>query len=197
MNSAIESIEAAVAQAKIDTKAAGWRDRVGTFPKTSFAGSGPIHWKLETSAGDITFRLMHEIAPNHAASTIWLTKLGFFDGLSFHRIIRGFMAQGGCPRGDGRGGPAYKYAGEFAPKVSHTKQGLLSMANAGPGTDGSQFFITFVPTEYLDGKHTIFGEMIEEPSNVATLLALEAVPTGAQDRPKTPVLIKKATIIAS
>ena len=131
-------------------------------------------------------------------STIWLTLLGFYDGLTFHRIIKSFMAQGGCPRGVGMGGPGYKYGGEFSPKAVHDRPGLLSMANAGPNTDGSQFFITFVPTAWLDGKHTIFGEMIEnDAAGVQTLLALEAVPTASQDRPKTPVLIKKATIVAS
>ena len=81
----------------------------------------------------------------HVGSTIYLTHLGFYDGVPFHRVIPGFMAQGGDPTGSGRGGPGYKYAGEFDPKVTHDKPGLLSMANAGPGTDGSQFFITFVP----------------------------------------------------
>jgi cyclophilin family peptidyl-prolyl cis-trans isomerase len=198
LNSAVASIEAAIAKNKIDTKSPGWRESLPTFPKTSFEGCGEILWKLETSVGDMTFRLRHDVAPNHVASTIWLTLLGFYDGLTFHRIIKSFMAQGGCPRGVGMGGPGYKYGGEFSPKAVHDRPGLLSMANAGPNTDGSQFFITFVPTAWLDGTHTIFGEMIEnDAAGVQTLLALEAVPTASQDRPKTPVLIKKATIVAS
>ena len=106
----------------------------------------------------------------HVSSTIYLTRLGFYDGLSFHRVITGFMAQGGCPRGTGTGGPGYQYGGEFDPTVRHDRPGLLSMANAGPGTDGSQFFLTFVPTPWLDGNHTIFGEVVD---GQATLQALE------------------------
>jgi cyclophilin family peptidyl-prolyl cis-trans isomerase len=97
----------------------------------------------------------------HVSSTIYLSRLGFYDGITFHRVIPGFMAQGGDPLGNGRGGPGYKYAGEFDKRVKHDRPGLLSMANAGPGTDGSQFFLTFVPTPHLNGKHTIFGEVVE------------------------------------
>jgi cyclophilin family peptidyl-prolyl cis-trans isomerase len=116
---------------------------------------------METSKGAITIRLLPDVAPMHVTSFMYLTKLGFYDGLKFHRVIRGFMAQGGCPLGTGTGGPGYQLAGEFKPGVKHDRGGLLSMANAGPGTDGSQFFLTFVPTPWLDGKHTIFGEVIE------------------------------------
>ena len=91
------------------------------------------------------------------ASTIYLTRLGFYDGLGFHRVIDGFMAQGGCPLGTGTGGPGYRYDGEFGGKARHDRRGILSMANAGPGTDGSQFFITFLATPHLDGNHTVFG----------------------------------------
>ena len=101
-------------------------------------------------------------APMHVSSTIYLARLGFYDGLKFHRIIPGFMAQGGCPIGSGKGKPGYQYSGEFIDKsLKHSLPGLLSMANAGPGTDGSQFFLTFVPTPWLDDKHTIFGKLVE------------------------------------
>jgi cyclophilin family peptidyl-prolyl cis-trans isomerase len=106
----------------------------------------------------------------HVSSTIYLARTGFYDGLGFHRVIPGFMAQGGDPLGRGTGGPGYQYAGEFDPKLKHDKGGLLSMANAGPGTDGSQFFLTFVATPWLDGKHTIFGEVVE---GMGTLQELE------------------------
>ena len=109
--------------------------------------------------------------PKHVTSTVYLTLLGFYDDLTFHRVIPGFMAQGGCPTGTGRSGPGYQYAGEFDPKVKHDRPGLLSMANAGPGTDGSQFFLTFVKTPWLDGKHTIFGEVVDGEQ---VLRALEA-----------------------
>ncbi len=114
-----------------------------------------------TNKGPILIKFMPAVAPMHVTSFMYLTELGYYDGLAFHRVIPGFMAQGGCPLGSGTGGPGYKFAGEFDPKVKHTKGGLLSMANAGPGTDGSQFFLTFVATPWLDGKHTIFGEVVE------------------------------------
>ena len=101
-------------------------------------------------------------APMHASSTIYLARLGFYDGLKFHRIIPGFMAQGGDPRGNGSGNPGYEYSGEFIDKsVKHSLPGLLSMANAGPGTDGSQFFLTFVPTPWLNALHTLIGKLVE------------------------------------
>jgi cyclophilin family peptidyl-prolyl cis-trans isomerase len=116
---------------------------------------------MQTSVGVMKIKLMPEVAPMHVSSTIYLTRLGFYDGLPFHRIITGFMAQGGDPRGNGTGGPGYNYGFEALEPAKHDRPGLLSMANAGPGTDGSQFFITFVATPHLDGKHTIFGEVVE------------------------------------
>jgi cyclophilin family peptidyl-prolyl cis-trans isomerase len=98
--------------------------------------------------------------------------MGFYDGIVFHRVITKFMAQGGCPLGNGSGGPAYGFNGEFSPTVKHNRPGLLSMANTGqPNSDGSQFFLTFVPTPWLDGKHTLFGEVV---SGMDVLKALEA-----------------------
>jgi cyclophilin family peptidyl-prolyl cis-trans isomerase len=111
----------------------------------------------------------------HVSSTIYLVRLGFYDDLIFHRVIKGFMAQGGCPLGRGTGSPGYKYDGETDPKVKHDRPGLLSMANAGPGTDGSQFFLTFVPTPHLNGKHTIFGEVVE---GMEVVKVLESLGTG-------------------
>ena len=109
---------------------------------------------------------------------------------AFHRVISGFMAQGGCPLGTGTGSPGYKFGGEFSPTVKHDVPGLLSMANAGPGTDGSQFFLTFVPTPWLDGKHTIFGRVVE---GLDVLKVLEAVgsPSGATSEP---LKMEKVTI---
>ena len=128
----------------------------------------------------------------HVSSTVFLTKLGFYDGLAFHRVISGFMAQGGCPLGSGTGGPGYQYDGEFSPSVRHTQGGLLSMANAGPGTDGSQFFLTFVETPWLDDNHTIFGTVVE---GLDTLQVLES--KGSRSGTTSEKLeIKKATISA-
>ena len=132
----------------------------GVVLNTSVAPSWQF-WILETNHGAIRVKLLHETAPMHASSTMFLTRLGFYDGLKFHRVIPGFMAQGGCPLGSGTGGPGYQYEGEFDSSTQHNRAGLLSMANAGPGTDGSQFFLTFVNTPWLDGKHTIFGQVVE------------------------------------
>ena len=127
----------------------------------------------------------------HVTSTIYLTKLGFYDDLVFHRVIPGFMAQGGDPLGNGTGNPGYKYAGEFDGKTSHNKAGILSMANSGPNTDGSQFFITFKATPFLDNRHTVFGEVVTGLED--TLPKIEGL---GQRNGKTKVLIKiiKATI---
>ena len=126
---------------------------------------------MQTNHGPLEIKLFTEDAPMHASSTVFLSRLGFYDGLKFHRVISNFMAQGGCPLGSGTGGPGYKYDGEFGGSARHDKRGLLSMANAGPGTDGSQFFLTFVETPWLDGKHTLFGEVI---SGMEVLDALES-----------------------
>ena len=107
----------------------------------------------------------------HVTSTIYLTNLGFYDGLTFHRVIPGFMAQGGDPSGNGTGGPGYEYDGEFKGGAKHDKPGTLSMANAGPGHRRQPVFLTFVPTGYLDGKHTVFGETVK---GTETLKALES-----------------------
>jgi peptidyl-prolyl cis-trans isomerase B (cyclophilin B) len=148
-------------------------------------------WVLETNKGTIRIRLMPDVAPMHVTSTIFLTGRGFYDDTIFHRVIPGFMAQGGDPLGTGTGGPGYQYEGEISPKVKHDRPFLLSMANAGPGTDGSQFFITFVPTPWLDGKHTIFGEVVEGQD---TVKKLEAAGTAPQGKPKEELKIVKATI---
>ncbi len=114
---------------------------------------------FQTSKGDIHVTLMEDVAPLTVANFVNLSQRGFYDGLKFHRVIPDFMIQGGCPQGTGTGGPGYKFEDEFSKHVKHDAPGKLSMANAGPGSNGSQFFITHVPTPWLDGKHTIFGEV--------------------------------------
>jgi cyclophilin family peptidyl-prolyl cis-trans isomerase len=124
-----------------------------------FDAGTDYYWDIETNIGNIEIKLMPAVAPMHVTSTIYLARLGFYDGVIFHRVIDGFMAQGGDPLGLGTGGPGYQYDGEYSPDARHDRPGMLSMANAGPGTDGSQFFLTFVPTPHLDDKHAIFGEV--------------------------------------
>lgn len=112
---------------------------------------------IKTEKGDINLNLFPEAAPVTVSSFANLARRGYYDGLNFHRVIDEFMIQGGCPNGDGRGGPGYQFEDECSPKLKHDKPGMLSMANAGPNTNGSQFFITHVPTPWLDMKHAIFG----------------------------------------
>ena len=112
---------------------------------------------FETSKGTINVNLLPEHAPVTVANFVNLVRRGFYDGLSFHRVIADFMVQGGCPQGTGTGGPGYRFEDEFVAELRHDAPGKLSMANAGPGTNGSQFFITHVPTPWLDDAHTIFG----------------------------------------
>jgi len=115
---------------------------------------------VRTNKGDINLRLFAAHAPATVANFVNLAKRGYYDGLTFHRVIPNFMIQGGCPQGTGTGGPGYKFEDECSPELRHDKPGKLSMANAGPGTNGSQFFITHVETPWLDGKHTVFGEVL-------------------------------------
>jgi peptidyl-prolyl cis-trans isomerase B (cyclophilin B) len=121
----------------------------------------PLQVTITTSKGPITLRLFPDEAPLTVLNFLSLAKRGYYDGLTFHRVIADFMIQGGCPLGTGTGGPGYRFRDEFSPKRKHDKPGVLSMANAGPGTNGSQFFITHVPTPWLDNKHTVFGEVMD------------------------------------
>jgi peptidyl-prolyl cis-trans isomerase B (cyclophilin B) len=116
---------------------------------------------MRTSKGDIKLRLFADKAPVTVANFVNLAKRGYYDGLNFHRVIPEFMIQGGCPHGTGTGGPGYRFEDECMTGLSHDAPGKLSMANSGPGTNGSQFFITHVQTSWLDGKHTVFGEVLD------------------------------------
>ncbi|MFH0825758.1 MAG: peptidylprolyl isomerase [Pseudomonadota bacterium] len=117
---------------------------------------------IKTNKGEIALELFEDLAPITVANFVNLAKRGFYNGLKFHRVIDEFMVQGGCPQGTGTGGPGYKFQDECVPELKHDKPGMLSMANAGPNTNGSQFFITHVPTPWLDGKHTVFGAVTAE-----------------------------------
>ena len=161
---------------------------------------------LKTNRGDITITLF----PNHAPETVenftglangtkdYSTPNGrtgkFYDGLGFHRVISGFMIQGGCPLGTGTGGPGYTFKDEIHPELVFDKPYLLAMANAGPGTNGSQFFVTVGATPWLNRKHTIFGEVADQASR-DVVDAIAATPTGAMDRPVDPVVIETVEIV--
>ena len=188
---AIISLDKFTQEKRIDTKVEGWKTRLPLPPKAEFPKDTRYFWNLQTNKGSIKIRLMQDVAPMHVSSTIYLTRLGFYDGITFHRVITGFMAQGGDPLGNGRGSPGYSYDGETRPDVKHDRPGLLSMANTGqPRTDGSQFFLTFVPTPHLNNKHTIFGEVVE---GMEAVRALEKCGSGSGATSEK-LLIEKATI---
>lgn len=147
---------------------------------------------FETSMGTFKVELFEDKAPRTAQNFISLVNKGFYNGLIFHRVIDGFMIQGGDPKGNGTGGPGYVIPDEFHKDLKHTGAGILSMANAGPNTGGSQFFITLDATPWLDGKHAIFGKVVE---GLDVVKAIGKVKTGAQDRPQTDVVMKKVTIV--
>ncbi len=163
---------------------------------------------LHTNHGDVVIELFEDQAPKTVANFVGLatgtqeyidaesgapTTGNFYDGLIFHRIIDGFMIQGGCPQGSGRGGPGYTFADEFHPELRFDRPYLLAMANAGPGTNGSQFFITVGPTPHLNRRHTIFGEVTEEASR-KVVDEIAQVRTGYGDRPVEPVVIESVTV---
>lgn len=146
---------------------------------------------FETTKGNFEIGLYTEKAPITTKNFIDLASQGFYDGLIFHRVIDGFMIQGGDPSGDGTGGPGYEIEDEFHPDLRHDSEGILSMANAGPNTGGSQFFITLAPTPWLDGKHAVFGKVTK---GMDVVKAIGKAPTGAMDKPIEDVIIKKITI---
>ncbi len=146
---------------------------------------------FETSMGNFRIELYSDLAPNTVKNFVDLAKKKFYDGVIFHRVIDGFMIQGGDPTGTGMGGPGYKIDDEFGEGLKHNAPGILSMANAGPNTGGSQFFITLVPTPWLDGHHAIFGHVIE---GMDVVEAIGHTQTNRQDRPVKDVVINTITI---
>ena len=145
---------------------------------------------MKTSHGDITIELFDEDAPKTVQNFKDLAGKGFYDGLAFHRIIKDFMIQGGCPQGTGSGGPGYQFEDEF--NDHKVVRGALAMANAGPNTNGSQFFIvTTGAAPWLDGKHTVFGEVID---GMDVVDAIESTPTGAGDKPLEPQTIERVEL---
>ena len=167
---------------------------------------GPVYATLKTSMGDIVVQLFEDKAPNTVANFIGLAtgtnewidpktqekvKRPLYNGTIFHRVIPGFMIQGGDPLGNGTGGPGYRFADEFNPALRHTKGGILSMANAGPNTNGSQFFITLAPALHLDNHHSVFGEVVKGQD---VLVAIGNVPRDSNDRPLKDVVLKEVII---
>lgn len=134
---------------------------LGTLIMTSNASAADLKATIKTNKGDIEVALYPDKTPNTVANFVNLAKRGYYDGIVFHRVIPDFMVQTGDPTGTGRGGPGYQFGDEFDSSLQHDVPGILSMANAGPGTNGSQFFITHVATPWLDGKHSVFGKVLK------------------------------------
>jgi cyclophilin family peptidyl-prolyl cis-trans isomerase len=145
--------------------------------------------RMETDNGTMVIELFADKAPKTVNNFVFLAREGYYEGIIFHRVIADFMVQGGDPTGRGSGGPGYKFEDEFHPSLKHDKQGVLSMANAGPGTNGSQFFITHIPTPHLNNKHSVFGQVVE---GLDVLMSIEPRDPSRSDAPA--VKIKKITI---
>ncbi len=175
-------------------------------PSDYVPGSGELHAIIHTNHGIIDVKLFEHKAPKTVANFVGLAtgkrtwtdpdtfterNDPFYDGVIFHRVIPGFMIQGGDRLGKGTGGPGYRFADEFHPELRHTKAGMLSMANAGPNTNGSQFFITEGPTPHLDGRHAIFGEVVE---GMDVVNAIAQAPRNGRDRPHTDVVMQRVEI---
>jgi len=148
--------------------------------------------KFETSLGNFTIELFEKETPNTVGNFVKLAEKNFYNGVVFHRVIDGFMIQGGDPTGTGRGGPGYQFADEFHPNLKHNSEGVLSMANAGPNTNGSQFFITLAPTPHLDNRHSVFGKVVEGMDVVRKIGKTKTSKPG--DRPVVDVVMNKVTI---
>jgi cyclophilin family peptidyl-prolyl cis-trans isomerase len=159
-----------------------------------------IKAQFKTNKGDFEVELYAKECPETVWNFVNLaegrqeTKKGgpFYDGIMFHRVISGFVIQGGCPDGVGTGGPGYKFGDECLPELKHDSEGILSMANAGPGTNGSQFFVTLAPTPHLDGRHTVFGKVT---SGMDVVREIGTTETDHMDRPTEPVVMEKVTIV--
>ena len=157
-----------------------------------------INVTMKTNKGDIHLRLHDDKTPMTVANFVNLAKRGYYDGKTFHRVIPDFMIQGGCPEGSGRGGPGYKFGDEFDASLKHDKPGVLSMANAGPGTNGSQFFITHGATPWLDGKHSVFGEVVgpEDQAVVNKIVGDDTIETVTVEGDVDALLAKQAANVS-
>jgi len=188
---ALATIREFIAKQNIDKKTDAWKTKLTRFPDVTFGKGEEYLWRLDTNQGVIVMRLFADTAPKHVANFIYLTELGFYDGTNFHRVIPGFMAQGGSSNGSG-GACGYTFATEFIGDRKHDKAGVLSMANTGlPNSDASQFFILFAAADHLNGKHTICGEVVD---GMDTVRKLEAQGTPDPGTPKTSLVIERARI---
>ena len=161
------------------------------FTTRGYAEEGTVKIKLKTTQGEISAELYPKEAPKTVENFLTLARKGFYNGIIFHRVIPKFMLQTGDPTGTGTGGPGYTFKDEFSPNLRHDRPGVLSMANAGPDTNGSQFFITEVPTPWLDDHHSVFGRVT---GGMDVVHAIADVKRDAQDKPLEPIRIEEIVI---
>jgi len=190
---AIASIDAQIAKLTVDKSDRMWKTKLKIPTVVKFDPAKTYLAHMVTNKGPMTIQFRPDVAPMHVTNFIYLARLGFYDGTKFHRVMKGFMAQGGDPLGNGTGGPGYQFALEVSEKAKHDAPGVLSTANSGPNTDGSQFFIMFQPAAYLDMHYSVYGKVIE---GMDTLQKIEAVANPGDGPPTEPVTIEKVTIEA-
>ena len=192
VDAAVRSIDAQIAKLAVNKTDAAWRTKLKLPTVAKFDPAKSYLAHMMTNKGEMVIKFKPDVAPMHVTSFIYLARMGFFDGLKFHRVMKGFMAQGGDPLGDGRGGPGYQFDVEISPKALHNAPGVLSTANTGqPGTDGSQFFIMFNAYPSLDGHYSVFGQVVE---GLDTLKKFEAAANPGDGPPTEPLFITKVTI---
>ena len=185
----MDRIDSFISTAGIDRTKPDWRTKLPKPDAITFDPAQTWSVRMVTNKGDILIQLMPDVAPMHVTSFAYLTRLGFFDGLTFHRVITEFMAQGGCPLGTGTGGPGYNiYCETDSPQARKHFRGTLSMAHAGKDTGGSQFFITFVPTPHLNGRHTAFGRVVEGIDVLAKINRID--PSAKGDKAEADKMVK-------
>ncbi len=188
---AIAAIDAQIAAAKVDKSKANWKSSLPLPKVVKFEAGKKYYMNMTTNKGTMKILFKPEVAPMHVTNLIYLSRMGYFENVKFHRVMKGFMAQGGDPTGTGAGGPGYQFAGEFSPNAKHDKAGVCSTANAGPNTDGSQFFIMFKSYASLDGKYSIWGQ-VEEGLDVVK--KLEDAGNASDGPPTEALFISKVTI---
>jgi peptidyl-prolyl cis-trans isomerase B (cyclophilin B) len=191
VDAVVKSIDAQIAKNAADKKDPAWKTKLKLPTMAKFDPAKSYYARMVTNKGEMLIKFKPDVAPMHVTNFIYLARQGYFDGTKFHRVMKGFMAQGGDPLGNGTGGPGYEFNGEFSPKALHNAAGVVSTANAGPGTDGSQFFIMFKPAASLDGHYSVFGQVEE---GLETLKAMEAVANPGDGPPTEPINITKVTI---
>jgi cyclophilin family peptidyl-prolyl cis-trans isomerase len=191
VDAVVKSIDAQIAKLAVNKTDPAWKTKLKIPTVAKFDPTKSYLAHMMTNKGEMVIKFKPDVAPMHVTNFIYLARMGFYDGTKFHRVIKGFMAQGGDPLGNGSGGPGYQFAGEFSPKALHNAPGVLSTANAGPGTDGSQFFIMFKAYPSLDGNYSIFGQVVE---GLETLKKLEAAGNPSDGPPTEPLFISKVTI---